>query len=128
MTTKNPQSVPKYECINCVYKTNNKKDYSKHLATLKHQKHVQIQPLTTEYPQKIPTCYKCVYCDKIYKYRDGLWRHKKICNKNADINEPVVIHDQSNEIQEMKEFMKYLMQENSEMKNMMMEVIKSVEK
>jgi hypothetical protein len=69
--------------------------------------------------QKNP--YEC-NCGKTYKDNSGLWRHKKKCLKeelDSDDN------SQSNEIQELKEFMKYLMKENSEMKNMMLEVIKT---
>jgi len=41
------------------------------------------------------------------------------------VEENKIIENQNNEIQELKEFMKYLMKENSEMKHMMMEVIKN---
>ena len=29
--TKNPQNIPKYKCEKCEYKTDNKKDYKRHL-------------------------------------------------------------------------------------------------
>jgi len=60
----------------------------------------------------------CQTCNKTYKDNSGLWRHKKKCAKEELDN---VDTGQSNEIQEMKEIMKYLMKENSEMKNMMLE-------
>jgi hypothetical protein len=68
-----------------------------------------------EKTQKNP--YEC-NCGKTYKDNSGLWRHKKKCTKEELYNEDT---EKSNEIQEMKEFMKYLMKENSEMKNMMLE-------
>ena len=82
MTTKKSQNIPKFFCVSCQYKTNNKKDYSKHLNTLKHNvfmKKTELQVNTTEYPKEIPKTYQCTYCDKNYKYRDGLWRHSKKC-------------------------------------------------
>jgi hypothetical protein len=78
--------------------------------------------------QKIFTCY---ICNKNYKDNSGLWRHKKICkneNENGKEKEKEIknmTETQNSEIQELKDFMKYLMKENSEMKNMMMEVIKN---
>jgi hypothetical protein len=71
-------------------------------------------------------------CGKKYKDNSGLWRHKKKCNNGENISMDIQDIPKSNEVEELKEFMKYLMQENSEMKsmmleqsNMMMEVIKN---
>ncbi len=38
MVTENPQKTPSFECVKCNMITRNKKDYSKHLLTPKHQK------------------------------------------------------------------------------------------
>jgi hypothetical protein len=65
----------------------------------------------------------CNICNKSYESHCGLWKHKKKCNQQSckiENNE-----DKSDEIQELKEFMKYLMQENSELKTMMMKVIEN---
>jgi transcriptional regulator with PAS, ATPase and Fis domain len=58
-------------------------------------------------------------CGKIYSTNSGLWKHSKTCNFKDKTEETETITS-SNEIQELKEIMKYLMKENSEMKNMMM--------
>jgi hypothetical protein len=67
-------------------------------------------------------------CDKVYKSRVGLWKHKKFCNfedKQCNIIEP------KNEISDKELIMMVvkqnaeLMKENSEMRNMMMGVIKT---
>jgi hypothetical protein len=53
-------------------------------------------------------------CGKKYESYSGLWKHEKTCkNEKKDLKEE--------EIATMKEIMKYLMKENSEMKNMMIE-------
>jgi hypothetical protein len=69
----------KYECINCDYNTSSKKDYNKHLRTLKHIK-INNNNNNSIKSQKIPNKYECIYCSKTYMYQSGLSRHKKICN------------------------------------------------
>jgi hypothetical protein len=74
---------------------------------------------------KVGKTYECLHCSKIFNDRAGLWRHKKKCGACEKISINIQEIPKSNEVDELKEFMKYLMQENSEMKNMMMEVIKN---
>jgi hypothetical protein len=68
----------------------------------------------------------CV-CGKNFLTKSGLWKHKKTCKMadNSDSEGENIVISNTNEIQELKEFMKYLMKENSDMKSMMMEVIKN---
>jgi len=74
-----------YICKNCHYNTCNKKDFSKHNLTAKHQKNT----LSTNFNQNgileenIPKIYDCI-CGKIYKERSGLWRHKQKCNGSTE--------------------------------------------
>ena len=51
---KNPQ---KFLCKKCYYTTSSKKDYNKHVLTLKHKNNVQILPNTDNLSQKIPHFY-----------------------------------------------------------------------
>ena len=67
----------------------------------------------------------CENCYKEFSSRSGLWKHKKKCDNNTEKNICSEINSKSNEITELKEIMKYLMKENSEMKNMMMKVIEN---
>jgi len=110
-----PQKPQNFICDSCHFSSFNKKDYNRHINTKKHIFNVS-QSFSIQKTQKNP--YECI-CGRTYKDNSGLWRHKKKCFKEE---EP---ETQSNEIHELKEFMKYLMKENSEMKNMMMEVIKT---
>ena len=121
MLTEFSQNFPKYCCDICNIKTNNKKDYEKHILSAKHSKLTNVNKELTDLPQKEIKLvnFRCANCNKNYKSRVGLWKHKQQCSK-IENNE-----DKSDEIQELKEFMKYLMQENSEMKNMMMKVIEN---
>ena len=65
----------KFLCKCCGIKTNNKKDYTNHLLTLKHIKKDSI--LTPINNNNIPV-FMC-NCGKIYKYSQGLSKHKIGC-------------------------------------------------
>jgi len=60
-----------YECKKCSFKTQDKKDYNRHLKTKKH-----INPT----PNIIFDC----YCGNIYKHKQSLIRHQTKCNFNKD--------------------------------------------
>jgi hypothetical protein len=62
----------KYVCNLCYYNTCNKKDFNRHILSLKHTKEMMEDP-------KNPKDYKC-NCGKIYKYNQGLWKHRKKCD------------------------------------------------
>jgi len=67
--------------------------------------------------------YICEFCDKKYSNRTGLWKHKKKCNLNYEIINTHLDKDDNDitdDVNEMKDFMKYLIKENSELKSMMM--------
>ena len=116
-----PKKPNNFCCQICDFLTCNKKDYNRHIQTKKHIFNV-YQSKSIEKTQKNP--YEC-NCGKTYKDNSGLWRHKKKCSFEEKLFQENEEIPQTNEISELKEFMKYLMKENSEMKNMMMEVIKT---
>ena len=118
---KNSEKLCGYSCEKCHFNTSNKNDYNRHLKTKKHISN-GLQSFSMEKTPK--NSYTCD-CGKTYKDNSGLWRHKKKCNDGEKISLDIEEIPKSDEINELKEFMKYLMQENSEMKNMMMEVIKN---
>ena len=105
----------KFYCEKCDYSCCKKYNWDKHLLTSKHSKVtlgdnlVAKSGILTENEN-----YCCEKCNKTYESRNGLWKHQKTCkNEKKDLKEE--------EIAAMKEIMKYLMKENSEMKTMMME-------
>jgi hypothetical protein len=88
-----PQNSPKYCCDNCDIKTNNKKDFEKHLTTSKHKNNVlvnsqltNVNDSLTQISPNIICDYICKKCNKEYKSRVGLWKHKKICQTTVDEN------------------------------------------
>jgi hypothetical protein len=76
---KKPQKNPKYFCENCCFDTNNKKDFDRHLLTLKHLSQTERKHEgNIEKPIMIHSL-KCPNCLKEYKNRSSLWKHKKLC-------------------------------------------------
>jgi hypothetical protein len=121
MTTndnENSQKSPHNFCCElCNYATSRKDQYDRHLSTSKHIKTTN----NNGKGGKVNKIYECLNCSKIFNDRAGLWRHKKKCNDVENISIDIHEIQKSNEIEELKAFMKYLMQENSEMKSMMLE-------
>ena len=109
-----------YYCETCDFKSSKKYSWDRHLLTAKHLKSTGYNALATIKGKK-GKMYICENCSKSYKDRTGLWRHKKNCKIENEIKE----NNQTNEIHELKEFMKYLMNENSELKSMMMKVMEN---
>jgi hypothetical protein len=100
----------KFSCTTCNYNTDRKSSYDKHLTTAKHIKLTKINK----------SCKKscddknmvCANCDKHFKSRVGLWKHKKTCTEIIDKsidNETILL----------------LIKENSEFKNIIMKLVDS---
>jgi len=97
--TKKPN---KHTCDKCMFNTSNKRDYNRHLNTAKHKMVSNGVKWCQE--QNVFNC----DCGKTYKYRQGYYRHKKLCNANTDIKNIIV---------------KPVVQENLEDKPSMMDII-----
>jgi hypothetical protein len=115
-----PKISPKFCCDICHFNTSNKKDFSKHLLTLKHKNTDKILINTDTKPQKTPnediSTFVCE-CGKDYKHRQSLFTHKKRCKLEQDIKP----NNDSKDV-----LVEYLMKENSELKQMIIDVCKNV--
>ena len=111
----------KFYCANCNYNTSRKSSYDKHNLTAKHLQLTNVNNKLTESCEKATesSSYICHICDKEYKSRVGLWKHSKNCKFENKKTEKDEITD--------KELIMMLIKDNSEFKNIMMEVIKSCE-
>ena len=103
----------KYRCEICDYNTDRKSNLINHFGSVKHQKELG----GTKIKQKT---YFCNNCNKSYQTSAGLWKHK---NKNT-CNEETIDNETNTKETSDKELIMMLIKENSEMKSMMMEVIK----
>ena len=77
-----PKNPKKFNCEFCYYNTFNKKDYNKHLQTLKHKKLSNSDTIVTNSDingdKSQINIFECI-CGKKYKYRQGLSYHKSKC-------------------------------------------------
>jgi hypothetical protein len=115
--------APKYFCKNCDYATSKKSSFDKHLLTSKHTIICQkIQDAAKKHPEVAEDSYKCS-CDKIFKYHSGLWRHKKTCTISKQHDNTSFTEIKTSDTSD-KEIIKLLIQENSEFKNLILELVK----
>ena len=115
-----------FYCEKCEYKTVRKNNMKNHELSAKHIKTTQ----NNDFKQKLSKTYICENCDKKYLDRAGLWRHKKNCSQNINTiiekEETIVIKNNDDEdiINSKDELIKYLINENKEFKNLILEISK----
>jgi hypothetical protein len=119
----------KYYCKNCDYGTCRKSNMDSHLLSAKHQKTTTDNKLSLKDNEKsaILAKYYCKFCDKKYNDRAGLWRHNKKCINNKNYDDVEVNNEETNnepDISKKDNLIQYLLKENSEFKNLIMELIK----
>ena len=122
LDNKKSQKNPLFFCEKCKYITNNKKDYSKHLLT---RKHILDTNGYNEDNTKIPA-WKCS-CGKMYKYKPGLYKHKKICPNLSQEHNNEINSLQNNIVMEMvKQNQSYIFN-NQEFKEIIIEQNKYIQ-
>ena len=89
ITSKN---IEIFKCFNCHFKCSKKGDYNRHILTAKHQNNVlktvnddakmtkDDAVIIQEVKKNTNSYYECS-CGKEYKYRQGLFVHKKKCKE-----------------------------------------------
>ena len=105
-----------YSCECCNFKTNLKSNFKRHLNTSKHlrvsqnvSKCIQMYPNDPKMYPNVSKIFKCKYCDKVFKYSQGLSKHLKYsCKKNND--------------ESMKELVRLLNEQKEENKNMQKQI------
>ena len=101
MDIKKTPKKPEFYCKYCQFETGNKKDYSRHVLTAKHQKQQKRYENDIILPQKTPCaeCSEC-HCGKTYKHYSGLWRHQLKCGASRSVS----VGDRLNSVTSVKEF------------------------
>jgi hypothetical protein len=113
MEIKNDEKMrPQFICETCDYITSKKSDFDRHLTTRKHS--LSVNGTLAETKKTSISC----KCGKEYKSMSGLWKHKNKCIKCK-------LETESNpELKSSEYLIQYLLKENSEFKNLIMELIK----
>ena len=107
-----------YCCKLCDFDTCKLTDYNRHLVT---KKHINNESATYVNEKHEKHTYMCEKCGKEYNDRTGLWRHKKVCKFDKKIEE----HKVSNYDDKNDKLIEYLMKENKEIKEMILEIVKN---
>jgi hypothetical protein len=123
----------KFYCKTCDYKCFKKQFWIQHINTQKH-KSASGNGVAKNGNILETTCkFKCD-CGKHYEDRTGLWKHKKKCIlKNSDSNIDTELNNSYTELNSNDnnnnndELIQYLINENKEFKNLILEVCKNVQ-
>jgi hypothetical protein len=106
----------KYNCINCVFECSKLSNYNAHLMTAKHQKSLIGNNLETLEQNN------CIFCNKKYKSKSGLWKHNKICFQEAFLKkESLPINNLIIEMVELQKQNQTIIIQNQEFKNLIKE-------
>jgi hypothetical protein len=133
---KNGQSV--YCCEKCNYKCCKKYSWERHISTSKHIESTNVNCLATKSTNfgQNGQRYCCENCGKEYKDRTGLWRHKKkencaniapniAPNIASNIASNIAPNIAPNNEDKNDKLIEYLMKENKEMKDLILEIVKN---
>jgi hypothetical protein len=126
METKSCQKVaPQFCCKTCDYSTSKKSSYEKHLDTLKHCKLTEVNKKVAEScSTNNEVNFLCEFCDKNFRSRVGLWKHKKCCTEKALSKEKEKEKEKASQTTD-KELIMMLIKENAEFKNMIIKVLEN---
>ena len=115
-------STLKYTCKFCDYTASQNWIYVRHLQTPKHIKN-STEPSNVNLEISSSVDNKCIICDKTYKNRSGLWKHKKTCT----IKKVVDINNETNTIivpSTTDKNILTIIQSNSAFKNIILNIVK----
>jgi hypothetical protein len=117
----------KFVCEKCDYRTSKKSSYDKHLLTAKHTISLTCDKSDATCDIKVAKSCSliCEKCYKSYNSRNGLWRHKKTCNKIIVTDSNIESMDKDQIIIMLIKQNSELIKETSEFKNTMMKVIEN---
>mgnify|MGYP006079335085 FL=1 len=116
-----PKNPVIFCCEKCNYNTSSKKDFNKHLSTLKHKNRINDNKII-----KNNNSFICETCNKEYCYLSGLLRHKKKCNfisnkKNIEIENTFddnnTLDSSNTKLELTNDLIMKILNDNQEMRN-----------
>ena len=117
---KTSKNIKNYECKSCDFKCCKLGDWNRHITTSKHSQLTLANAIGDNSDIKK---YTCDICSKIYNSRNGLWKHKKVCQniiKEDIIKEDIIKeHDTTNFISEITpEMIMNILKQTTDLQNM----------
>jgi hypothetical protein len=112
---KHQKNIKQFVCEDCHFSCCKKGDWNRHILRAKHLNLTSSNILVTEKTSKSINI--CELCSKEYKSRNGLWSHKKYCQKVKE--QQVTTSNPSNII--TTELVLELIKDNKEMKQIILE-------
>ena len=83
-----PKNADKFVCELCDFKCCKESDWERHVLTRKHKKNDKMMTMDDNFTPKNANESKNYICScgKDYSYRQGLWKHKRVClqSKNSE--------------------------------------------
>ena len=134
---KNTEKTPHFLCEICDFKCCRKAEYKRHLVTIKHKRVTESNKKT---PKDESNTFVCI-CGKTYKYRPGLAKHKRTCMevntsmettipvleiKETEIYKQMHEHIDSKTDKELKDLVKELIKQNSELVKTINEIVPKI--
>jgi len=117
----------KFYCKKCDYGTSKKSNYETHIMSSKHSRMTEDDTggqssanFKPEFCHETKNLFLC-HCGNKYQYRQGLWKHKQKCNV-TDKQENII--SSKNDITKKDELIEYLMKENKEIRDLILELAK----
>jgi hypothetical protein len=105
----------KFYCDNCHYGTSKKSSFKNHCESKKHKNTILSTNGNENYAKLCSTKYHCENCNKNFKDRSGLWKHKKKCNYTEEKDDSQFI-DGIN-IKDKDALVIHLLKQNSDLQN-----------
>jgi hypothetical protein len=113
----------KFYCEKCDYGTSKKSSFKNHCESIKHKRHNLEHNGNILATELCCLNYICEKCDRKYRDRTGLWKHKKKCNAETDnninevINKDNIINLLVTQNKELIELLKHGMINNNNINN-----------
>jgi hypothetical protein len=116
------ENTPNYailrHCESCDFKCSKNVDWERHINTAKHKNRTKLNNLEQK---NADLRHICKICKKTYKARNSLWYHQQKC-KPEDEEEDIDDEEPSD-----KQLIMMLIKENSELKNMVLDVCQKIQ-
>ena len=121
-TEKPPKTPCLFECNLCHFKCSKQSDYNRHILTPKHINAIEMLQNAICFTPKNAEGFLCDKCSKNFKHSSSLYRHKKKCPiiEKSDNNQ----ENNEENIEKKDELINFLMKENQDFKNLILEIIK----